>query len=266
MITIWPHRRQIFESGAQALRWLALMIPVFGLFFVIASVSLIDIWDDNTPPRCHAAIMICISFYFGVKLFEYLFMIERAHQLRRTRLMAHCDDSWYLAEVTGLIIGFLVIAAVAFTQPDTLVSPADDLCRIGLPRGIAVALIVFDVVLNTVLTFHYCVIAWRLSPFKGSREAFKYINAAVPFRGLKATDNDRKALRKFQVARAILGLIFIIIPTTANLTFLVYFHGHEEGWLCFTACSLDITWGVIIIHWLTSNPSYSVPVVRRWPG
>ena len=241
------------------------MIPVLGLFFVIASMSLIDIWDNNTPTRCHAAIMICITLYFGVKLLEYVFMVERAHQLCRTRLMTHCDDNKYLWEFAGLIIGFAVITVVAFTQPDSLVSRADGLCRIGLPRGTALGLIVFDVALNTILTLHYYIIAWRLSPFKNSREALKYITAAVPFRRLRATNNNGQALRKFQVGRAILGVILIIIPTTANLAFLVYFHGHEEGWLCFTACTLDITWGVIIIHWLTSNPSYSVPSVRRWP-
>ena len=43
----------------------------------------------------------------------------------------------------------------ALNQLDILRSPANSLCRIGLPRRMVVAFTVFDVILNTVLAFRY---------------------------------------------------------------------------------------------------------------
>ena len=227
---------------------------------------LIDVWDDDSTSRCHAAILICLIFYFGVKLFEYLFMVERAHQLRRRELSSHLEDYWYLIEMCSLVIGFGTIAVFAFTEPTTFTSTTDGLCRIGLPPRVAISILAFNIVINIVLAIHYCFVAWRVSPFGSIGEIFGYLYASLPFKELRAADDDHQKLRKFQIGRVILGLIAVTIPTVANLYVLAYIHGHEQGWLCFTLCTGDITWDVIVIHWLTSKPSYSIPAVLQLPG
>ena len=226
---------------------------------------LIDVWDDDTTSRCRAATFICLIFYFCVKVFEYLFMIERAHQLRRRKRPNHLDDSWYVIEFITIIVGFGGIAFFAFTEPEYDISSTDGLCRIGLPPHVAISLLAFDVIINIVLAVHYCVLAWRVSPLKSVQEVFRYLWAALPFKSLHAASNDHQKIRKFQIGRAILGLFAITVPTVANLYILAYVHGHEQGWVCFSVCISDITWGVMVVHWLTSKPSYSVPAASRSP-
>ncbi len=196
-------------------------------------------------------------------MFEYLFVIERAHQLRRRKLSSHLQDSWYLVEFLGLIIGLGVIAFFAFNGPIAVISPTDGLCRIGLPPHVAMSILVFDVVFNVVLAVDFCVLAWKVSPFKCPREFLKYLCVALPFRKLQAASNEYEKIRKFHIGRVIWGLIAVTIPTVANLYVLASVHGREQGWLCLSVCTGDITWGVIVIHWLTSKPSYSSPTVHQ---
>lgn len=227
---------------------------------------LIDVWDDGIASRCYAADLICLIFYLGVKLFEYLFMIERAHQLRRRKLSSHLEDSWYLIEFLSLIIGFGVIGFFAFQLPIAVISSTDGLCRIGLPPHVAISILAYDVVFNVVLAVDFCVLAWKVTPFKGLREVFEYLYAALPFKKFQAASNEHQKIRKFHIGRVIWGLVAITIPTIANLYVLAYVHGREQGWLCLSVCTADITLGVIVIHWLTSKPSYSIPTAQQLPG
>ena len=263
LIEIFPQRRRLLESGEHVLRWLLLIVPILGLFFVFSSVILIDVWDDDNEARCYATIIVCLVFYFGVKICEYLFMIERAHQLRRRTLFRHLADCWYLVEFLGLVVGFGVIAFFAFERPTAVISPTDGLCLIGVPPDLAVSVLGFDVIFNLILTIDFCVLAWRISPIRCPRELVKYLSVALPFRRLEAASNDFQKIRKFQIGRVIWGLVAITIPTITNLAVLARMDGREHGWLCLALCTSDITWTVVVIHWLTSKPSYSGSTLQQ---
>ncbi|KAF8902682.1 hypothetical protein BGZ58_006663 [Dissophora ornata] len=57
-----------------------------------------------------------------------------------------------------------------------------------------------------------------------------------------------------EVARkALFGSTLAMILSTANVSGLVVFQGHERGLICLALCTLDVTLNAITIHWVTSR-------------
>lgn len=57
-----------------------------------------------------------------------------------------------------------------------------------------------------------------------------------------------------------------MIPTVANLTGVLITRGREQGWMCLTLCSLDVTWTVTVVHWLTVNSQEVEDDIRSYHG
>lgn len=55
------------------------------------------------------------------------------------------------------------------------------------------------------------------------------------------------------VKKSLVGTILLFAPCVANGVLYWYFKGFEPAWLCLTACSLDVTLAVGVLHWLTEN-------------
>jgi hypothetical protein len=75
---------------------------------------------------------------------------------------------------------------------------------------------------------------------------------------------------KILVYKSLAGAVAIMLPTVINLGLLFRWRGQEQGWLCFTLCTLDgnttpraphsmiffltlilVTWSVAVLHYLT---------------
>jgi len=55
------------------------------------------------------------------------------------------------------------------------------------------------------------------------------------------------------VKKSIVGTFLLFAPCIANATMYWYFKGYEPAWLCMTACSVDVTTALGVLHWLTEN-------------
>lgn len=185
-----------------------------------------------------------------------------------------------------VLFGFGVLAVFAFLRPVTTLSAIDGKCRIGLPLGITIPLLSYDILINFSLTIVFWLRGKRLVRSRGLKHAFQCITMALPFRHIQGLRDPVMACELF-MGRSALGAAAIILPTCANLIILFVLNGHENGWLCFTICTIDgmfpilchfsrvvfpflchflrefspcncangwiVTWSATIIHWLTST-------------
>lgn len=234
-----------------SIRVLVLAIYSCTLAFIFSAGLLINAWDFTTEGRCRAAIDLCLVFYVGSKVCLYLFLVERAHQLVATKL-PRLRDPIYLLGIAIVIFGFGVLAVFAFIHPVTSLSHIDGKCRIGLPLVITIPLLSYDIIINFALTFVFVMRGARLVKIRNFRHALHCIAMALPFRKVPGL-RDPVIACEFFMGRSGLGASAIILPTIANLVILFALNGHENGWLCFTICTIDITWSASIIHWLTST-------------
>lgn len=213
------------------------MIYSCTLSFIFSASLLINAWDFTTEGLCRAAIDVCLVFYVGGKVFLYLFLVERAHQLVATKLPRN-RDFIYLLGIAIVLFGFGVLAVFAFIHPVTSLSEIDGKCRIGLPLVITIPLLSYDIIINFALTFVFVLRGARLVKIKGFRHAKHCIALALPFRKVPGL-SDPVIACEFFMGRSALGASAIILPTIANLVILFVLNGHENGWLCFTICTID---------------------------
>ena len=245
------------------------------LGYIFSAGLLINAWDFTTEGRCRAAIDLCLVFYVGGKVLLYLFLVERAHQLVATKL-PRLRDSVYCLGIAIVLFGFGVLAVFAFIHPVTNLSQIDGKCRIGLPLVITAPLLCYDILINVALTFIFVMRGARLVKIRGFKHAVRCIGMALPFRHVDGL-RDPVIACEFFMGRSGLGASAIILPTIANLVILFVLNGHENGWLCFTICTIDsmfspivchfsrvsspcscanggtVTWSATVIHWLTST-------------
>ena len=198
---------------------------------------MINAWDFTTEGLCRAAIDICLVFYVGGKVFLYLFLVERAHQLVATKMVRHRD--WvYIIGILVVLFGFGVLAVFAFIKPVTNLSAVDGKCRIGLPLVITIPLLTYDIIINFILTGIFYLRGARLISTRNFRHILHCIAMALPFRRVPGLRDPVRAC-EFFMGRSALGAMAIILPTIANLVILFVLNGHENGWLCFTICTID---------------------------
>lgn len=198
---------------------------------------MINAWDFTTEGLCRAAIDICLVFYVGGKVFLYLFLVERAHQLVATKMARHRD--WvYIIGILVVLFGFGVLAVFAFIKPVTQLSKIDGKCRIGLPLVITIPLLTYDIVINFILTGIFYLRGARLISTRNFQHVLYCIAMALPFRRVPGLRDPVRAC-EFFMGRSALGAMAIILPTIANLVILFVLNGHENGWLCFTICTVD---------------------------
>ena len=220
-----------------SIRCLVLAIYSCTIAFLFSASLMINAWDFTTEGLCRAAIDICLVFYVGGKVFLYLFLVERAHQLVATKMARHRD--WvYIIGILVVLFGFGVLAVFAFIKPVTNLSAIDGKCRIGLPLVITIPLLTYDIIINFILTGIFYLRGARLISIGNFRHILRCIAMALPFRRVPGLRDPIKAC-EFFMGRSALGAMAIILPTIANLVILFVLNGHENGWLCFTICTID---------------------------
>ena len=233
-----------------SIRCLVLAIYSCTIAFLFSASLMINAWDFTTEGLCRAAIDICLVFYVGGKVFLYLFLVERAHQLVATKMARHRD--WvYIIGILVVLFGFGVLAVFAFIKPVTDLSQIDGKCRIGLPLVITIPLLTYDIIINFILTGIFYLRGARLISTRNFSHMLRCIAMALPFRRVHGLRDPVKAC-EFFMGRSALGAMAIILPTIANLVILFVLNGHENGWLCFTICTIDSK--------LSSPLSFPVPL------
>jgi hypothetical protein len=152
-----------------------------------------------------------------------------------------------------IVIGFGIIAVLAFVYLVSKVSPNDGQCRIGLQLGITIALLSFDLFINMWLTglfiklaaryidrfFPECVSRWwkvlsqRLRP-QATSLPVDTDDDDPPVLAIDASSDLAKLARK-----TLVGSVTMMSSTIVNLAVLLRFHGEEAGWVCLLICTID---------------------------
>ena len=190
--------------------------------------------SDLTNDRlCRGAIYLCLIFYIGCKVTMYVFLVERAHMLRLMRRLA---DKVFLIGIFILVCGFGPIAILAFKVPVASVSKVDGKCRIGLPLPVTIPLLTYDVLINVGMMAMYI---WLALPYLGGRSFPGIKLRALGFRRNTIEFQSQGELLELFIWKGLYGAFVVILPTVANLVTLFRVHGREQGWLCFTICTID---------------------------
>ncbi|KAF4544020.1 uncharacterized protein LTHEOB_6686 [Lasiodiplodia theobromae] len=263
------HLRLNRISRMNCVRKIVVLMYIFGMMFIGASAILQNGFGLLTSSDCYGAAIVCLIFYIGSKVLLYLFLVERAHVIRAPYKRRMSDKLWIFS-MALVCLGFGAIATVSFVWPLSEISPVDGKCRIGLPRKVTIPMLTYDIAINIGFTVLFVYLLWPLLSFHRKRSRRNYWPRSLLQRGQRQPDieireNDqirvdvgnqrlRRVLRRL-VFKTVIGGFLIMIPTAANLTLLFEMKGHEPGWLCFTVCFLDVTWAIIIVHWLTVDPA-----------
>ena len=137
--------------------------------------------------------------------------------------------------------------------PVAEVSSVDGRCRIGIPRYTTIPLLLYDVILNILLTL---VFVYLLSPLirSGTLSAKKFPASRLttclsnicgrlnPSNNLIEINRcNQLVVKKIErlLLRTFIGSILVMLPTVGNMTALSALRGRELGWVCLVACSFD---------------------------
>ncbi|KAI9672220.1 MAG: hypothetical protein M1831_002034 [Alyxoria varia] len=175
-------------------------------------------------------------------------------------------------------VGFGVLAVFAFWKPNYAYHRDRRDCQIGLPTGLGIGLLCYDLFINVGLTM---IFMWLLIP--RLRFLFRITGRFLPQAkalGRSITGEDppiknkpvlvrlanvgmhrdssgdsqealvlartrNKAMEQsadsmdWLVKKTMMGLLIGLIPTIVNLALLLGLHGFEHHWLCFTLCITD---------------------------
>ncbi|KAH6633121.1 hypothetical protein C7974DRAFT_412144 [Boeremia exigua] len=246
---------------------LVVILFIFGLGFIICASVVQTGQGLRTHQLCYSAAMICLVFYTGNKLTIYIFLLERARVVRAPFMPRLKDRVWLL----GMFVicgGFGAIAIVGYLSPVVELSKLDGRCRIGLPPRVSFPLLCFDVAVNFLLTG---VFFWLLRPVL---DFHNLLNLNTWF-GVRLTNKAKKTIRKLEpkdktapeespslksdmnknirilLWKCLIGSTLVMLPTVANMAQFYVMNSRELGWVCLTICTLDVSWGVVIVNWLT---------------
>ncbi|KAI4229843.1 MAG: hypothetical protein L6R36_000489 [Xanthoria steineri] len=247
---------------------LVFAIYAIGLFFIFATNLMLAGWHFGEAHICRAGAYLCLACYVSFKALVYLYLVDRVHATREDRhgrKMAYLDDYVCLVLYVLVISGVVVIYAFAFLYPIAYTGITRK-CIVGLPPWIAISLLSLDSALSVILTaiLWYltqkstgkkklrltCRLALHALPFCDPNPLLEDLVGLPPAQFMTASKEGHKRL---QLAKALWGTIALIIPTATNLGVLLSMGGHEQGWLCVSACIGDVLWSIIVIHWLTNG-------------
>ncbi|KAI9752177.1 MAG: hypothetical protein M4579_005729 [Chaenotheca gracillima] len=251
---------------------LMILIYLFATVFVISAVVMQYGFSLTTLRRCHNAIILCLVFYVGSKVTLYAFLIERAYAIRSQRLRRFKDMGW-IGGMLCLICGFGTISILAFVDPVYDLSEEDGRCHIGLPIKLTLSLLTFDICMNIGTTVLFLAL---LRPYLHGQIIPPRIKNHLPIRiqrilpsepGNNAPvvmnrNNDKNVLERLAL-KSFFASLAILVGTVTNLTVLFKLQGREQGWICFTTCTIDIVWGALVIYFITTSPEdMEIPIPR----
>ncbi|MCJ1337499.1 hypothetical protein MMC09_002781 [Bachmanniomyces sp. S44760] len=251
-------------AGFDYLRCLTIAVYVDGIASVFGISILIDGYDMTNEILCNTGIAMCLAFFVGQKVFLYLFLVQRSHLIRGGDILR----DWYnLAGLAIVALGFGTIGCLTFVYPVASMSPIDGKCRIGLPNKVTIPLLIYDIMINSLVTGDFV----RLVNRNVRGPMSSAVRHALPRVLGRQRVQVQLDMLEIIVTKSPLGCCAIIIPTLANLVVLIKLHGREQGWICFTICTANgksvlrfhvhahlLTGHSLVgcapVHRLTSNP------------
>ncbi|KAH0537839.1 hypothetical protein FGG08_005452 [Glutinoglossum americanum] len=247
------------KEDLNVIRVIVFLLYIDGILFLMSSAILYFVWGLALKGRCEAAIQLCLVFYLSGKVLMYLFLVERSHVVRRSGFRRQ-SDVWYYFNMAQVLLGFGTIAILSFFRPVAQIDPWDEVCKIGLPFRITLPLLIFDIWINVFLTVQFIFFARRFMSNwvpRTLRDAWgKAIHPRLRNDGpapLEDNPADQRGILADMAWRTCKAMFIVLSTTIANLSVLFALRGHEQGWLCFLMCSVDVVGAIVTIHWLTNE-------------
>ncbi|KAI9786869.1 MAG: hypothetical protein M1839_005100 [Geoglossum umbratile] len=241
------------------IRIVVFLLYIDGICFLLSSSLLYFVWGLSTQERCSAGIQLCLVFYLSGKVLMYLFLVERAHVVRRSGFRRQ-SDVWYYINMGLVVFGFGTVAIFSFFHPVATIVGEEHICEIGLPFNITLPLLIFDVWINIFLTGQFIFFARRFMrnwvPRTLRQTWNKLIHPHLRNDGpspLEDNPADQRGVLADMAWRTCKAMFIVLTTTIANLSILFALRGHEQAWLCFLMCSIDVVSGVVTLHWLTNE-------------
>ncbi|KAJ3836250.1 hypothetical protein F5878DRAFT_272075 [Lentinula raphanica] len=227
-------------SSLREMTWVRICILLIFLdswLFLFASGMLtFGVGLESKEIVCALAIYLCVVFYATSKLLIYSFLVEKVYLVwsPSTASPQRFRSPIYLSCLTMIAIYGGVIASM-FAGKIHYFREGDGVCIIGLKQYSSLTLVVYDLILNIVLTLLFL---WPV---------FK-VNLMNP--RLKAV-----------ATRTLLASAVALTTSTVNMLVLTLLKGHESGWVCLGSCGADVIFNALAVFWVTKRrgQSYNYP-------
>ncbi|KUJ22474.1 uncharacterized protein LY89DRAFT_762712 [Mollisia scopiformis] len=258
---------------------IVIIIYALGCIFCMSACLLYFGHTIYNQSSCEGAIFLGLVFYLGQKAFLYLFLVERTHSVQK-KVLTRLQDKIYLSGLAMVLVGFTGIVVTTFFYHVAVYNTDQRVCHIGLTRQIASVFLTWDIFVNIFLT---AVFLKRCGPYmsrgylhtfvtpaiKGTLEKLTFFRYAFAAEQEQSMGIQQKALVKV-IQKAVWGCLALVPSTVINFALLIYFAGRQQAWFFFTFATLgqfpqsrksfptltalDVTWAVLVIHWLTNSP------------
>ncbi|KAI8388569.1 uncharacterized protein BYT42DRAFT_560540 [Radiomyces spectabilis] len=212
-------------------RWLIFILFVLSWAFTTMSFILMHTHNGNAL-ACLLSEIACDLFYTSTKIVVYLWLVERVWVVSSARC-----DRWqsksYRFHIL-LLTPYVIIFTLMFIYHIALIAD-DGICYIGLHIYASIPLLIYDLFFNAYMTILFIKPLMRTTKSVGN--ALKYSRV-------------RDVTRKTFIAS-----IVSLLVSFANIFALTVMGGQTRGAICLTTCNIDVMINVIVIHWVTTNPS-----------
>ncbi|KAF9956671.1 hypothetical protein BGZ65_002518 [Modicella reniformis] len=215
-------------SSINYARGLVVALYLCSWLFSIMAAMLVQTNNWNLI-SCELSMFTCIVLYAESKIIIYLFLIERVHIV--TAVGVTRWNSFMFKFNTILLSPYIAIFVLAIVYRVAKIMP-DGTCHIGLLRPAAVPFIVYDIFISCWLTV-------------------LFLKALLSSTSL--LQGPTKSKLRDVARRTLLGSLFSLVLSCANISTLVYYAGEERGLMCLATCTVDVTLNAITIHWVTSR-------------
>ncbi|CBX97602.1 hypothetical protein IAQ61_001187 [Plenodomus lingam] len=234
--------------------------------FILAIGVKSAVLGAETDSQCHGAIWLCIGLYGASKMVLYLFLLERIH-IVRAPFVDRRRDSIYLMGTIATVAPFSVILGYEFKDPIAELSSKTGQCRIGLQPYAAIAIMVFDIITNILLT---AIFAWQLRPAlkaadpprtswhthgaRGEREQASLLSSIRCIFRVGRADSGRMSMRsniRIMLVRNVVGSSLILLVTAANNIIYLAWRSAILSHICLLMCMTDVVLCMLITNWLT---------------
>ncbi|KAJ4481988.1 hypothetical protein J3R30DRAFT_3234324, partial [Lentinula aciculospora] len=199
------------------------MVSVFAnswLFVFINQLLVFGISLEYNDPTCKAAAHLCAVLYGSSKIFMCLFLAEKVHIVWSPD--GRCRLSSLPYKICLVSLGLYALPAVALLSSRRFYFPqSDGVCVFSLEHHATNYIVAYDVYVTILFT---ALFLWPLL----------------------------KPLRRNPFIRQVAFASIIALTTsTTNGIFFVFLKGHELGWVCVIACSVDVIVNSVVLFWVS---------------
>ncbi|KAJ4470845.1 hypothetical protein J3R30DRAFT_1130562 [Lentinula aciculospora] len=202
------------------------------LFLFASGMLTFGVGLESKELVCSLAIYLCVVFYATSKLLIYSFLVEKVYLVwsPSTASPRRFKSPIYLSCLAMIAVYGGVIASM-FAGRIHYLREGDGVCIIGLEQYSSLTLVVYDLLINIVLTLLFLWPVFR-------------VNLTNPRLKSVAT-------------RTLLASAVALTTSTINMLVLALLQGHENGWVCLGSCGADVIFNALAVFWVTKRRGQS---------